>query len=154
MQESDPQADHQLDPKDPIRPLPVDSPQGTLRPRYFASICDNFMAMIGSAIIAKQFPDSQIALQGAVVVACYFAYYLFFEGIFCTTPAKYVAGLTIRNFDGGRCSFLQTLVRTLFRIVEANPLLIGALPAAARIFLSRDKQRFGDKLARTVVVRR
>ncbi|MCA9131453.1 MAG: RDD family protein, partial [Planctomycetales bacterium] len=72
----------------------------------------------------------------------------------CTTPGKYFAGLTIRDFDGGRCSFRQTIVRTLFRVIEVNPILLGGIPAAASILWSRDKQRFGDKVARTVVVPR
>ena len=88
------------------------------------------------------------------MVFSYLAYYLLFEGLFCTTPGKYFAGLTIRDFDGGRCSFRQTIVRTLFRVIEVNPILLGGIPAAASILWSRDKQRFGDKVARTVVVPR
>jgi uncharacterized RDD family membrane protein YckC len=39
-----------------------------------------------------------------------------------------------------------------FRLIETNPLLLGAIPAAARIVMTRDKQRFGDKVADTIVV--
>ncbi len=86
------------------------------------------------------------------MVLSYLAYFLIFEALFCTTPAKFMNGLVVRDFHGGRCSFRQTLVRTLFRVLEVNPALLGFLPAAARIILFRNKQRFGDKAAGTVVV--
>lgn len=154
MQTSAPSADHRLDPNNPFRPLPEDSPHGIMGRRYIAGCGDNLLSMILALVLAYQFPDSRVALQVAAMVIFYLAYYLIFEGIFCTTPVKYLVGLTVRNFDGGRCSFFQTLVRTLFRTIEVNPLLFGAIPAAVTIFLTRDKQRLGDKLAHTVVVRR
>lgn len=154
MQASDPSDDHRLDPNNPFHPLPEDSPLGTIAPRYFAAVGDNLLAVIGALVVAKQFPDSLVALQVAAMVTFYLGYYLVSEGIFCTTPGKYLTGLTIRDFDGGRCSFRQALVRTLFRFIEVNPFLLGGLPAGIRILCSRDKQRFGDKFARTVVVRR
>jgi uncharacterized RDD family membrane protein YckC len=45
-------------------------------------------------------------------------------------------------------------VRTLARLVEVNPLLLGALPAGIAILSSSRRQRIGDWLANTVVVRR
>jgi uncharacterized RDD family membrane protein YckC len=36
--------------------------------------------------------------------------------------------------------------------VEANPILVGELPAALCVIFSRNRQRFGDKVAGTVVV--
>lgn len=154
MQASVPPATHRLDPNNPFRPLPEDSPHGTTVPRHLAAVGDNVLAIVGSVIIMKQFPNSLVAIQVAAMVISYLAYYLFFETIFCTTPGKYFTGLTIRDFDGGRCSFRQALIRTLFRIIEVNPLVLGGLPAAACILWSRDKQRLGDKVAGTVVVPR
>lgn len=61
-------------------------------------------------------------------------------------------GLVVRDFSGGRSSFRQTLVRTLFRILEVTPAFLGLAPAAASIIWSRNKQRFGDKVAGTIVV--
>jgi uncharacterized RDD family membrane protein YckC len=40
----------------------------------------------------------------------------------------------------------------LLRILEVNPLLIGALPASIAILSSKRRQRIGDMLAGTVVV--
>lgn len=154
MQTTEPAADPRFDPFYPNRPFPVDSTSGTLGRRYIAAGIDNLLAVIGALVIAKQFPDSRLGLQLTAMVTFYLGYFLIFEGFFRTTPVKYLLGLTIRDFDGGPCSFRQTLVRTLLRVIEINPLLIGGLPAAVTIVLSRDRQRLGDKLARTVVVRR
>ncbi|HBV63414.1 MAG TPA: hypothetical protein DEF45_10375 [Rhodopirellula sp.] len=154
MHTGDALPDHRLDPNNPLRPLPEDSPQGTTIRRHVAAVGDNVLAILFSVLIAKQFPDSVFGLQVIAMVASYLGYYLIFEAVFCTTPGKYLTGLTIRNFDGGSCSFRQTLVRTVCRLVEVNPFVLGGLPAAASILWSRDKQRLGDKLARTVVVPR
>jgi uncharacterized RDD family membrane protein YckC len=44
------------------------------------------------------------------------------------------------------------LVRTLLRLLEANPLLFGGLPAGVAILLSGRNQRLGDLAAGTMVV--
>lgn len=131
---------------------PADSPQGTTMPRHIAGLLDNLLAFIVSIICAKQLPDTLPILQILVMVGSYLGYFLLFESVFCTTPGKFMNGLVVRDFNGGPCSFRQTVVRTLFRILEVNPALLGFLPAAARILWSRNKQRFGDKVAGTVVV--
>lgn len=133
---------------------PADSPQGTTLPRHIAGVLDNLLAWFLAIVCAKQVPDTQIALQILAAVLAYLGYFLVFESLFCTTPAKFMNGLVVRDFNGGRCSFRQTLIRTLFRLLEVNPALLGFLPAAASIIWSRHKQRFGDKVARTVVVPR
>ncbi len=131
---------------------PADSPQGTTMPRHIAGMLDNLIAWFLSIVCAKQLPDSNVGLQLFAAVVAYLAYFLISESLFCTTPAKFMNGLVIRDFHGGRCSFRQTLIRTLFRLLEVNPALLGFLPAAASIIWSRHKQRFGDKVAGTVVV--
>ena len=136
-----------------VRPEePHDSPQGTTMARHIAGVLDNVLAWFLSVVCAKQLPDSYIVWQLVVMVVAYLGYFLVFESVFCTTPAKFMNGLVIRDFRGGRCSIRQTLIRTLFRLLEVNPALLGFLPAAASIIWSRHKQRFGDKVAGTVVV--
>lgn len=131
---------------------PADSPQGTTMPRHIAGVFDNVLAWILSMVAAKQLPDSNVALQILVAVVAYLGYFFLFESLICSTPAKFINGLVIRNFDGGRCSSRQILIRTLFRLLEVNPAFLGFTPAAISIIWSRHKQRFGDKVAGTVVV--
>ena len=126
--------------------------RGTTMPRHIAAILDNLLAMLVSVLAAKQLPDSQYYGQIATLVLTYLAYYFVFEAIICSTPGKFLNGLVVRDVSGRRCSWRQTLLRTLFRLVEVNPFLLGGLPAAARIILSSHKQRFGDLIAGTVVV--
>ena len=131
---------------------PADSPHGTTMPRHISAILDNSLSLVVSVVAAKQLPESMPVAQVAVLCTSYLAYYFVFEAILCSTPGKLVNGLVVRDFHGGRCSLKQTVVRTLFRLIEVNPALFGGLPAAARIVWSQHKQRFGDRVAGTVVV--
>ncbi|MGB7347274.1 MAG: RDD family protein [Pirellulaceae bacterium] len=134
--------------------IPADSPEGTTVPRHIAAVLDNVLSLILAVVVAKQLPDDLPVLQVVALVTAYLAYYFVCESAFSSTPAKLMNGLVVRDFDGGRCSLRQTAIRTLMRMIEVNPVLLGGLPAAASILWSRNKQRFGDKIARTVVVRR
>lgn len=133
---------------------PADSPQGTTIPRHIAAVLDNVIAMILAVVVAKQLPDDQPGLQIIAMVSAYLAYYFVCEVAFSSSPAKIVNGLVVRDFGGGRCTLRQTAIRTLMRLIEVNPILLGGLPAAGSILWSQHKQRLGDKLANTVVVRR
>ncbi len=105
---------------------PYDSPQGTTIPRHIAGVLDNVLAWFFSIPSAKLLtPDSGPVIQCTVVVLAYLGYFFVFEALFSTTPAKFMNGLVVRNFAGGRCTLSQTLVRTLFRLIEVNPLFLG-----------------------------
>ena len=134
--------------------VPAITTDGTTIPRHISAIIDNVVAMLLSVVAAKQLPDDQPAQQIVLLVATYLAYYLVFEIALTSTPGKLMNGLVVRGFDGSRCSVRQICIRTLTRLVEVNPVLLGGLPAATSILWSRNKQRFGDKLAHTVVIRR
>jgi uncharacterized RDD family membrane protein YckC len=58
----------------------------------------------------------------------------------------------VRTIDGEQCDFSAAALRTILRIIEVNPLLFGAIPAAITIISTRRRQRLGDMLAETVVV--
>jgi len=137
---------------------PAISPAGTTLPRHIAGLADNLIALILAAIVAKQFDDMAVSegilhvYQAVTAIITYFGYYLLFELILSRTPGKMLTGLKIVNFAGERCSTKQVVIRTLFRLLEVNPMILGAMPAAARIIFSEHKQRFGDHVAGTVVV--
>ncbi len=44
-------------------------------------------------------------------------YYLFFEGIFKRSPGKWITMTKVINNNGGKPSFFQILIRTLFRLL-------------------------------------
>jgi uncharacterized RDD family membrane protein YckC len=125
---------------------PTDS---TVLPRQIAAILDNLIAMILGILAAKS-AEGLPAVQVPVFGAVYLGYYLLFEGFISRTPGKLLTGLVVIQIDGQRCTWRQSLIRTVFRIVEVNPVFM--IPAALSIVFSRHHQRFGDKAAQTVVV--
>jgi uncharacterized RDD family membrane protein YckC len=75
-----------------------------------------------------------------------------FEVTLARTPGKIWQGLVIRDINGGPSNAKQIFIRTLMRILEANPILFGGLPAGLLVATSTSRQRMGDSLAGTVVV--
>jgi uncharacterized RDD family membrane protein YckC len=88
---------------------------------------------------------------GPILVAVYLGYFFLFESVVGSSPGKLLFGLWVRRIEGGRCSWQQAAVRTLARVVEVNPLFLGAIPAGVAILVSTNRQRFGDMLAGTTV---
>ncbi len=81
------------------------------------------------------------------------AYWLAFEVMAGGTPGKLALGMRVRTEDGGSISWGQSIVRNLLRIVDAIPYFIPYLLGAILIWNSDKKQRLGDRVAKTVVVK-
>jgi len=124
----------------------------TVRPRHLAAVMDNLLAMVLAVVAAKSIDVGRPTLQAVVLVVVFLAYYLVFELLFSRTPSKFVTGLVIVELDGRRCTWQHVLTRTAFRVLEVNPLFLGGLPAALSIIFSEHHQRFGGKVAETLVV--
>jgi len=131
---------------------PYISPLGTTLARHIASGVDNILMGVLAIVLIKQIDEDNIPLQAIVMVVTYLGYFFISEWLTSRTIGKLMTGLKVVDFDGDRCTMQQAGIRTLFRLLEVNPFLLGGLPAAVRIIFSRNKQRFGDKFARTVVV--
>jgi uncharacterized RDD family membrane protein YckC len=82
-------------------------------------------------------------------IGIYIGYTFLAELFFGTSPGKAMLGLRVTGLHGEPPNLWQVLARNLLKAVElaATPLLVFALISPAR-------QRVGDMLARTVVVRR
>jgi uncharacterized RDD family membrane protein YckC len=135
------------------RPLPGISPSGSLPARYIAASIDSLVAIVLAVVIAKQLPDDWLPVQIVTVLYCYLGYYFVTETLWAATPAKWGTGITVRAFDGNRCTAKQILIRTLFRVIEVNPFGTGTIGAIC-IVMTRDRQRLGDMVAGTIVVPR
>ena len=131
---------------------PCISPRGTILARHIASGIDNILMGVLAIVLIKQVDENNIPVQAIVMVGVYLGYFLVSEALTARTLGKLVTGLKVVNFDGDRCTIEQAGIRTLFRLVEVNPFLLGALPAAVRIIFSRNKQRFGDRFAQTCLL--
>lgn len=126
---------------------------GPIVPRYVAATVDNAVAIILGYAAAKSVSDDLPAIQGILLVGAYLGYFLLFEVAFSRTPGKLLTGLIVVQFGDGRpCTLRQAAIRTGLRVLEVNPLLLGAIPAALLITFSPYRQRLGDRLACTMVV--
>ena len=121
------------------------------KPRLFAMIIDNLLASIASIVIAARIPGVGDISRGLILVAVYLLYFLLAEALWARTLGKLACGLAVLRSDGSRCGWKEAWLRTLLRIIEVNPLILGALPGGLVVIFSKRKQRMGDMLADTVV---
>ncbi|AWH48651.1 hypothetical protein C1925_05550 [Stenotrophomonas sp. SAU14A_NAIMI4_5] len=82
------------------------------------------------------------------------AYYPVMETQLGGSLGKLATGTRVVNLQGGWPSWWQSIIRTLMRLIEVNPMLIGGIPAGIAALVSRHHQRLGDMMARTYVLHR
>ena len=121
--------------------------------RFFAFFVDHLLALGLMIFAAALVPPEYPVARWAAFVAVYVAYFLVLEAVWSRSPGKLFQGLVIRQLDGTRCGWKAALIRFACRIVEINPMLLGGLPAGIAILCTKRRQRIGDILAGTVVVR-
>ncbi len=87
-----------------------------------------------------------IAFLGVMVL-----YFVLFEGLAGLTLGKWVAGLRVVRVGGGKPGLVKGFLRNLLRIVDGLPAfnLLGVV----LIQTSAERARFGDRIARTRVIR-
>ncbi|HET9110863.1 MAG TPA: RDD family protein [Ktedonobacterales bacterium] len=78
-------------------------------------------------------------------------YFVGLEALFGATIGKWLLSLRVTDRDGRRPAFWPVVIRNLARLVDALPIfyLVGGVIALS----SPLRQRLGDRLARTVVIR-
>ncbi|WP_167894058.1 RDD family protein [Thermococcus sp. M36] len=80
----------------------------------------------------------------------YLGYFTVLEGTMGFTIGKRVLGIMVQKENGEPCGMREALIRNLLRAVDGiASYLVGVLLIAT----SRKKQRFGDIVAKTVVVK-
>jgi uncharacterized RDD family membrane protein YckC len=80
-------------------------------------------------------------------------YFPLLEGLTGRTIGKRLLGIMVVDQDLRPPGMRKATVRTLFRLLETNPFLGGALVAGVTVLLSTKRQRLGDMAARTFVLR-
>ncbi len=90
----------------------------------------------------------RVFLWTMVFSAVFVAYATAFETILAATPGKLLLGMRVCSENGQQCSFAAILLRNVLRF----ELVPQFRPTAILIVLTRNKQRFGDLVARTIVV--
>ncbi|PZE19802.1 RDD family protein [Paenibacillus xerothermodurans] len=80
-------------------------------------------------------------------------YYLVLEGLTGYTVGKFIMRIRVVNATGNPPGVFKALIRSSFHLFEVNPFFLGGLPAGLCVLLSEKKQRVGDMLAETYVVK-
>ena len=121
--------------------------------RFFAFLIDQYISLALTVVAVIMVPAEYSLAKWVLFVGIYVAYFVLTEAVWSRTPGKLFQGLVIRKLDGSRCGWRAALIRFALRVIEINPLLLGCLPAGIAILATKRKQRMGDLLAGTVVVR-
>src|SRR5437588_11011741 len=97
--------------------------------RIIAFIIDNLIASLLSVLTVGAIGSANPIISGSILCLTYLLYFFVFETSWSRTPGKFFQGLVVRNIEGGRSNTKQILIRTIARIIEANPILLGGIPA-------------------------
>lgn len=113
-----------------------------------ALILPRLDSRLGEAVITER-----LAPPWYLVVLGNAAWCLLWEWRLGTTPGKHLMGCRVVNRTGARPTIQQIVVRNCVRVAELGILLVGVSSAFLLLAVSRNRQRIGDLLAETLVVR-
>jgi uncharacterized RDD family membrane protein YckC len=125
--------------------------------RAVAVIIDTIILMVVGYVIAMfggTTTASGFQLNGGPALLLFligFAYYIVMEAQQGGTVGKLVLGLRVVKEGGGKLDWQASIIRNLLRIVDG---LFVYLVGAILVWTSDKKQRLGDRVAHTVVVKR
>jgi len=126
--------------------------------RFLALLIDSLILGAVNGILVALFPPSPGAvglvgpgLAGLIGGIIAIVYTFGLEATQGATLGKRVLGLRVVKTDGSPIGWSESIIRNLLRIVDA---LFGYLVGAILIWTSPQRQRLGDRVANTVVVRR
>lgn len=95
--------------------------------------------------------SDDLLISWALCCVAFAAYCTFCEALFARTPGKAALCCCVVDEVGGRCGFSSILIRNAVRMVELFP-LFQLWPTFILMLFTRNRQRLGDLLARTIVV--
>ena len=119
-------------------------------PRFLAVLIDSIIIGVVGAILGVIFQNSP-GLSGGVTGLLALAYFIVLEATQGATLGKMALGLRVTRTDGAPITWTESIIRNLLRIIDG---LFVYLIGAILIWTSPLKQRLGDRVAKTVVVRR
>jgi len=121
-------------------------------PRAGAIIIDGILLgvvfSILNSLIFRNAPTAGVILE----VILNFGYFIVMEAMWGATLGKMLLRLRVVKTDGTPISWSESVIRNLLRIIDGLPFayIVGAI----LIWNSPLRQRLGDRVAKTVVVRR
>jgi len=101
-------------------------------------------------------PKGLLPLSQTAFVRIGFAFAILYfplsEGFLGRTVGKLITGTVVVNRAGRTAGVLPAAIRTVTRLIEVNPFLLGGIPAGLVALNTKANQRIGDLLANTYVV--
>jgi uncharacterized RDD family membrane protein YckC len=124
--------------------------------RWLSTIVDHVILMlfaVGTVVSAGAvLGDSAAGAAVAILILPILAYFPLLEGRYGATPGKLAAGLRVVDRDGNVPGVAKACIRTLLRVIEVNPMLLGGVIAGICVLANRNRQRLGDMAAGTYVL--
>ncbi len=126
--------------------------------RAIAQIIDDCIWFLGMGYVVgllfgestdSGFVLSLIPAGFLLLIAC--TYFTVLEWKFGQTLGKKIVGSRVVGVDGSRLTLRAAIIRTILRIVDWLPFFYVA--GCIALLVSKSRQRLGDQVAKTVVVR-
>ena len=137
--------------------------------RFVALLIDIIILVIITSILLAPFVASAISYDpstGALMIgAAYYAilaielviyllYFMLLLGLYGQSVGMMLVRIkVVKETDSSKISYGDALVRTILLLVDAVPYVVPFLLGAILIWTSDKKQRLGDRLAHTIVVK-
>ncbi len=129
-------------------------------PRAIAVIIDSLIFALGACCILFVFAigsggdfeatDGPAVGVNFLFTLLYLAYFILMEGTSGATLGKRLLKLKVVKVDGSPITMREAVIRNVFRLIDG---LFSYLVAAILVWTSPTKQRLGDRVANTIVVR-
>lgn len=121
--------------------------------RIFANMID-FIILIILSVNISNLQKANFTNSVIIFVVLELTYFIFLETLTGCTLGKFVFGIRVVNNDCEKPKIKQSFIRAVFWLLEANPILIIIPPITYYVIQHTPrKQRLGDKLASTYVVK-
>jgi uncharacterized RDD family membrane protein YckC len=135
-----------------IRELAMTYSDGLLVRRWAGAWID-FVALALILIIPDGLLGNDLYQKTIVLwVAVLALYFPLTEGLTGRSLGKLATGTRVVAPDGTHPGLRKAAIRTLLRLIEVNPFLLGGIPAGIVALKSECHQRLGDMAADTYVV--
>ena len=118
------------------------------------SVPFNALAVITNSASGTVTLSLASAVGGLVSLAIFVLYFTLLEGHYGQTVGKMAVKIkVVRETDGAPIDYSEAAVRTILRFLDLIPYIIPYLLGAILIWSSEEKQRLGDRVAHTVVIK-
>lgn len=121
--------------------------------RWFGAWID-FLVVVGillgaDGLLGNELYQKTLAFWLLLVIG----YFPLTEGLTGRSLGKVLSAMKVVDQFGRTPGIRKAIIRTLTRLVEVNPFLAGGIPAGLIVHFSKTRQRWGDMLAGTFVIK-